>query len=214
MTFELVVIGLCCSLEPIPLTAFILILSTPKGTRNGAGFLAGWLVTLGLVIALTLGLTGGKPLAPSSAPSDAVLAIKITLGTALLLFAWRYHGRPAKPPSQPAWMKRMDRMNVWTAAGVGFLLQPWPLVGAAALAVTEADTSKTADVVSLVAFCLIATLSYLVIEGYALAAPEAARRRLDGIRLWIDGHRRQMIVYLSVAVGLLLISKSAYALWA
>ncbi len=43
MTFDLILIALAVSLYPLPLTAFILVLSAPGGTRTGAGFLTGWL---------------------------------------------------------------------------------------------------------------------------------------------------------------------------
>jgi hypothetical protein len=212
VTFELVIIALCVSLEPIPLTAFILTLSTSKGGKNGAGFLIGWIASLALVIVVTLALTGGKPLAPASTPSTGVLAAKIALGVGLVIFAWQYRRRPAKPHADPAWMKRMDRMSVWTAALLAFLTQPWGLVAGAALSITQANASKADDVATLVIFCVLATLSLLVMEGYVVFAPTAARARLDGLRQWIDTHRKPMIVYLSLIVGFLLISKSAYAL--
>jgi len=212
VTFELVLLGLACSLEPIPLTGFILTLSTKNGTRNGLGFLAGWVLSLAAVVGITLALTAGKPPAPNTAPSTAVLAAKIALGIGLLTFAWHYRRRPQKEQSDPKWMSRMDHMSVWTAALLAFLLQPWGLVSAAALSITQANTSNTSDVLSIVAFCLLATLSLLVMEGYALLAPEAARARLDGLRQWMNNHRQQMIVYLSVIVGVMLISKSAYSL--
>ena len=58
----------------------------------------------------------------------------------------------------------------------------------------------------------MSTASLLIMEGYALLRPEAARDRLDGLRQWMDDHRSQVIVILSVAVGLWLIGKSISAL--
>ena len=43
MVLNLVLIGLAISLEPFPLTAFILLLSSEKGTRKGLVFVLGWL---------------------------------------------------------------------------------------------------------------------------------------------------------------------------
>lgn len=212
MTFDLILIGLACSLEPIPLTGFILVLSTDHGTKKGLFFIAGWLLSLAAVIGLTLAFTAGKPPAPSTAPSEAVLAAKIALGVGLILFALRYHRRAPKQPTTPGWMKRVDHMSVWTAALLAFLLQPWGLVAAGALSITEADTSNASDVASIVLFAFLATAGLLVMEGYALLAPEASRARLNGLREWMNVHRAQVIVLLSVVVGLWLIGKSAYAL--
>ena len=212
LTIDLVLIGLACSLEPIPLTGFILTLSTDHGRRKGLFFLAGWIVSLAVVIGLTLALTDGKPPAASTAPSEGILVAKIVVGAALIVFAWRYRRRAPKEHAPPAWAKRIDHMNVWTAAVLAFLLQPWGLVAAGALSISEADTSKTGDVLAIIAFVFLATVSLLVMEVYAFVNPEAAQARLDGLRQWMNDHRAEVIVYLSVVVGLWLIGKSAYAL--
>ncbi len=133
LTFDLILIGLACSLEPIPLTGFILTISTENGTLKGLFFLAGWLLSLAAVIGLTLIFTSGTPLATGTEPSEAVLAAKILLGLGLILFAWVYPRRAAKEQKQPSWMKSIDHMSVWMAAVLAFLLQPWGLVAAGAL---------------------------------------------------------------------------------
>jgi threonine/homoserine/homoserine lactone efflux protein len=212
MTFDLILIGLACSLEPIPLTGFILTLSTEHGTRKGLFFIFGWLISLAVVIGLTLAFTAGKPPAPSTAPSDAILVAKIVLGLGLIAFALRYRRKPRGEAKEPSWMQRMDHLSVWTAAVLAFLLQPWGLVAAGALSITQADTSQTDAVLSIIAFVILATLGLLVLETYALLAPEASRARLDDLRQWMNVHRTEVIVYLSVAVGLWLIGKSTYSL--
>jgi threonine/homoserine/homoserine lactone efflux protein len=212
VTIDLVLLALCISLEPIPLTGYILTLSTKNGTRNGFGFLVGWVLSLAGVIVLTLAVTGGKPLKPSTVPSNAVLIAKIVFGVALLIFAWRYRQAPEKEHSQPGWMSKMDSMKMWTAAVLAFLLQPWGLVAGAALTITAADASKGSDLATLIVFCVLATISLVAMEGYAILAPEASRARLDGLRSWMDTHRRSMVVYLSAAVGILLITRGTVSL--
>ncbi len=66
MVLDLLLIGLAITLEPFPLTAFILILSAEKGTRKGLAFILGWLACLVVVIAAVVLVTGGKP--PSRRP--------------------------------------------------------------------------------------------------------------------------------------------------
>ena len=108
MVLNLVLIGLAITLEPFPLTAFILLLSAEKGTFKGLAFVLGWLACLVIVLAAVLLTTQGKPPAPSTAPSTAALAIKLALGVALVLYAarkWRRRGIPSKPPT---WMARLD----------------------------------------------------------------------------------------------------------
>ena len=52
MILDLLLIGLVITLEPIPLTAFLLILLSKGGTRKGAAFIFGWLLSLAIVVAL------------------------------------------------------------------------------------------------------------------------------------------------------------------
>ena len=212
MTFDLVLIGLACSLEPIPLTAFILTLSTDHGKRNGLFFLIGWVLSLVVVIAVTLLFTAGKPPAPDTQPATGILVAKIVVGLGLIAFALHYRRRPAKPHSQPAWMKRIDNMSTAAAAVLAFLVQPWGLVAAGALSITQADTSKASDVAAIVVFAFLACVSLFAMEAYAVVAPAAAQARLAGLRQWMDDHRAQVIVYISVIVGLWLIGKSTYTL--
>ena len=74
MLLDLFLIGLVITLEPIPLTAMILVLATERGILKGLGYMLGWLATLVGIVALTVLVTGGKPLIPKSNPSTAALA--------------------------------------------------------------------------------------------------------------------------------------------
>ena len=141
MVLDLVVIGLGITLEPFPLTAFILLLSAEKGIWKGLAFVLGWLACLVIVLAAVLLTTQGKPPAPSTAPSTAALAVKLAFGVALVLYAvrkWRRRGIPSKPPT---WMARLDTVSLWAAAGLAAFLQPWTLVAAGAATITQAKLS-------------------------------------------------------------------------
>jgi hypothetical protein len=116
-------------------------------------------------------------------------------------------GRPRK---QPGWMKRLDRLSLWAAVGLGVFLQPWSLVAAGAATVVQAKLSTAGDWLALVLFCLLATSVFLAMELYAAFAPEAASVRLGQMRTWIDGHTDQAIVVLSLVVGCWLLGNSIY----
>ncbi len=77
MLLDLFLIGLVVTLEPIPLTAMILLLATEGGLLKGLGYVLGWMVTLVAIVALTVLVTGGKPLIPNSNPSTGALAVKL-----------------------------------------------------------------------------------------------------------------------------------------
>jgi threonine/homoserine/homoserine lactone efflux protein len=209
---DLVLIGLGITLEPFPITAFILLLGAEKGTRKGLAYILGWLACLVVVIAAVLLATGGKPPAPDTAPSTAALAVKLTLGLVLILLAaiqWRRRGRPRKPPT---WMARLDRLSLLACAGLAAFLQPWALVAAGAATVTQAKLDTAADWLVLVLFCLLATSSYLYLELYATFTPAAAALRLQKLRAWLDTHTDQVIVAVFLLLGLWLMGKSIFLL--
>jgi threonine/homoserine/homoserine lactone efflux protein len=211
---DLFLIGFVVTLEPIPLTAMILLLATEGGLLKGLGYVLGWMVTLVVIVAVTVLVTGGKPLIPNSNPSTAVLALKLGIGVVLVLIAYRRWGswQSAEPRGQPKWMAGIDRVNPVTAAGLAFLLQPWVLVTAGVATITEAKLSSTLEYVAVFAFCVWCSASYLVMESYAALRPARVKTTLTALLRWITTHRDQVIVFLSLGLGLYLMAKSTYGL--
>ncbi len=215
MILDLIFIGLAITLEPIPLTAFILILMAKGGTRKGAAFIAGWFLSLAIVVGLTVVVTGNKPPKPSTAPSLAALAVKILIGVVLVLIAIRQRrrmGKPKPPKKTPKWQTGLDDMSPWFAIGLAPLTQPWGLVAAGVAVVVEAKLGSWQTYVALAIFCLVATGIYLALEIFALLRPERSQTLLDAVRMWINGHTDQVIIVVSLLLGLWLIGKSVYVI--
>jgi hypothetical protein len=212
VVLDLLLIGLGITLEPFPLIAFLLILSSEKGTRKGLAFILGWLACLVVVIGAVILLTGGKPPAPATAPSTAVLAIKLALGVVLILNAVRQERRRGRPRKTPAWMARLDGVSVWSAAGLAAFLQPWTLVAAGAATVSQAKLSNVWEWLILLLFCLLATSSFLYLELSAAFRPVAADALMKKLRNWLDTHQDQVIIVISLLLGLWLAGKSIYLL--
>ncbi|MFJ8637089.1 GAP family protein [Streptomyces sp. NPDC093568] len=208
MVLDLVVIGTAITLGPLHNSAFILLLTSRRGVRLGLAFLLSWLANLIAVIACVVLLTGGQPPARDSTPSTAVLDAKLALGLALVLYgAYRYH-RPPRPHSPPRWTTRIDDASAITAAGLAWLLQPWALVGAGAATAVDADLSTLASWLALTGYCLLGTLSLVVMEMYVVWAPAVASARLNALRAWLEQHQEQLIVTLSLLFGLWLTARS------
>ena len=212
MVLDLLLTGLAITLEPFPLTAFILILSSEKGTRKGLAFILGWLACLVIVLAAVLLTTGGHPPKSQTSPSTGVLAAKLTIGVVLILLAVRQRRRMGRPRKPPTWMASLDRLSMWSAIGLAVFLQPWALVAAGAATVVDAKLSTAGDYVTLMLFCLLATASFLYLELYAAFAPAAAGARLDRLRTWLDTHRDQVIIVVFLLLGFWLAGKSIYLL--
>ena len=212
MVLSLMLIGLAITLEPFPLTAFILVLSAEKGIWKGLAFILGWLACLVAVIAAVILATGDDPPKPSTAPSTAALAAKLAIGIGLILLAARQRRRMGRPRKPPGWMARLDRLSLWAAAGLAVFLQPWALVGAGAATVVQAKLSTAGDYLTLLLFCLLATSSFLYLQLYAVFAPAKATVRLDRMRTWLDTHQDQVIVLVFLLLGFWLAANSIYLL--
>ncbi|MFJ8014950.1 GAP family protein [Streptomyces sp. NPDC096339] len=212
MVVDLVVIGMAITLGPLHNSGFILLLGSRHGARKGLAFLLSWLANLVVVIACVVLLTGGTPLLHHSAPSTAVVAAKLAIGVGLVMFGVYRFRRPPRPHKPPSWTARIDNASLGTAAALAWLLQPWALVGAGAATAVDADLSSLSDWLVLTAYCLLATLSILAMELYTVRAPDTAHARLDGLRTWLEHHQDQLIVNLSLLVGLWLMASGVYAL--
>jgi len=213
MVLNLVLIGLAITLDPLPLTAFIVVLPSKRGVRKGAAFVFGWLLSLAVVVTVTVLATGNNPPKPSTAPSLAALAVKVAIGVVLVIIAIRHiraRGRPKPPKKPPKWQEHVDTMSPWFALGLAPALQPWGLIGAGAATVVEAKLSSWESFLALFGFCLLASASYLFMEIYTVFRPGQSQALLARFRTWIDTHTDQVIISGSLIVGFWLIGNSLY----
>ena len=213
MTLNLILIGLAISFDPIPLTAYLVLLPSKRGVVKGAAFLFGWLVSLAIVVAITVAATGNNPPRPQTAPTLAALAVKIAIGVALVYIAVRQRrrmGQPKKPKKTPKWQTGVDNMSPWYAIGIAPLVQPWGLIAAGAATVVQAKISSFESFLALFFFCVIASGSYITLELFAGFRPEQSQAFMGQIRKWIDTHTDQVIIIGSLALGFWLIGNSLY----
>ena len=215
MILNLIVIGLAVALDPLPLTAFLVVLPSRRGVRKGAAYVFGWLVSLAAVVTITVLATGNNPPKPSTAPSLAALAVKIVLGAVLVWIAVRHiraRSRPKPPKKPPKWQEHVDSMSPWFALGLAPALQPWVLIGAGAATVVEAKLSSWESFLALFLYCVLASSSYLAMEIYAIVRPAQSQALLRRAQTWIDSHTDQVIIAGSLIIGFWLIADSIYLL--
>ena len=213
LVLNLMLIGLAVALDPLPLTTFLIVLPSKRGTVKGAAFVFGWLVSLAVVVTVTLLATGNNPPKPATVPSLASLAIKIALGVVLVRIAIRHiraRGQPKPPKKPPKWQEHVDSMSPWFALALAPTLQPWVLIGAGAATVVEAKLSSWESFLALFLYCVLASSSYLAMELYAVFRPSQSQALLTKFRTWIDTHTDQGIIVGSLLIGLWLIANSIY----
>ncbi|MFD9356970.1 GAP family protein [Streptomyces sp. NPDC060031] len=230
MVLDLLLIGLAVTLYPLPIMAFVLVVSAPRGVRKGLAFILAWLACLVTVIAIVLCLTGGQPPPPRSPPSIAALGATLVIGVGLIVYSERRRRRrrrtatgPGLPEPSESEMEqpeasgtslssRMDDATGWSAAALAVLLQPWGMVGAAAATVVQADLAHAASYLALMTFCLLATSSLLAMELYMVFWPERAQLALTRLREWLELHKDPAIVLTCLVLGLWLVGRSLYQL--
>lgn len=213
MVLSLVLIGVAIALDPLPLTAFVVVLSAQRGVRKGAAFVFGWLVSLAIVVSVTVAATGNNPPRSSTVPSLAALAVKIVLGLILVWIAvrrYRRMGHPKPPKKPPKWQAHVDTMSPWFAMGLAPALQPWGLIAAGAATVVEAKLSSWESYLTLVLFCVLASASYLAVEIHAAFRFQQSQALLARIRNLIAAHTDQVIILGSLILGFWLIGNSLY----
>jgi hypothetical protein len=210
---NLLIIGLAITLDPLPLTAFFVVLSSRGGVRKGAMFMLGWFISLGIVVAVTVLATGDNPPKTATAPSLTALAVKIAIGVVLVAIAVRQRrrmGRPKPPKKPPKWQTGVDNMSPWFAMALAPTLQPWGLIALGSATVVQANVSNAAEGFALFFFCVLASASYIGLELYAAFRPEESQLLLSRIRKWIDTNTDQVIVVGCLIVGLWFIADSVY----
>ena len=213
LILNLVLIGLAVTLDPLPLTAFLVVLPSKRGTVKGAAFVFGWLVSLAAVVTITVLATGDNPPKPATVPSLAALAVKILLGVVLVWIAVRHiraRNKPKPPKKPPKWQEHVDNMSPWFALALAPTLQPWVLIGAGAATVVEAKLSSWQSFLALAFYCVLASSSYLAMEIYAVVRPAKSQALLTRCRAWIDSHMDQAIIVGSLLIGFWLIGDSIY----
>ncbi|GAA2772170.1 GAP family protein [Streptomyces lavendulae] len=237
MVLDLLLIGLAVTLFPLPIMAFVLVVSGSRGVRNGLAFIFAWLACLVTVMALVLLLTGGQPPPPRSPPSIGALVATLVIGLGLVVYSEHRRRRSrrtatgagaaatapaaaegdaaapeAAPASGSSVTSRMDEATGWSAAGLAVLLQPWGMVSAAAATVVQADLSHAQSFLALMAFCVLATSTLLAMELYMVFSPRKAQSVLLGLRGWLERHKDPAIVVTCLLLGLWLVARSLYQL--
>jgi len=213
VVLDLVLIGVAIALDPLPLTAFLVVLPSKRGVVKGAAFVSGWLVSLAIVVTVTVLATGNNPPEPNTASSMAALAVKIAMGVLLVVIAVRRiraRNRPKPPKKPPKWQEHVDSMSPWFALGLAPALQPWALIGAGAATVVEAKVSSWQSFLALFGFCVLASASYLAMEIYAALRPDKSQALLARLKSWIEAHTDQVIIVGSLILGIWLIARDIY----
>jgi hypothetical protein len=212
---EVLTFGAGVAISPAGIIAVILVLFSRRARVNGPLFLAGWMLALGILVAVVYAISNQSNAGSSNTSSDSVSWLKIALGVGFLLLArreFRKRPQPGVEKEMPKWMKRVDALTPIQALGLGGALgaaNPKNLalaIGAAAglgqLGVSTADA-----VVSLIVFVVVGSLTIAVPVAYHLIGGDKSKAQLEAFKDWLSQHNEAVMAVLFVVFGVALIAK-------
>lgn len=217
---DILPVALGVAISPIPIIAAIIMLLSPRARVTSVGFLLGWVV--GIVLASTIFSLLASVLPGSSgdesSPTKAI--VQIVLGALLLVLAvrnWRKRPKSGEEPEMPKWMRAVDDMSFFAAAGLGVLLSavnPKNLLLAASAGVTIglAGLDAGAAVAAIAVFTVIAACTVAIPVIAYLVAADALRGPLDALRGWLARENAVIMALLLLVLGVVVIGKGVGAL--
>lgn len=198
------------AVSPIPIIAAILMILSKNAGGAAKGFAVGWvagiLVVTG-VMTLLAGMLGGTDREPSTGAS----VVKIILGVALVVLAviqWQERSQT----EVPGWMKAIDTLTPVKALGLGALLsgvnpKNLLLCVSAGVAIGAGGLSAGGDLVAIVVFTLLASVTVLaVVIGYMLAADKLGPM-LDSLREWLQLNNHAVMAIVLLIMGSVVVGK-------
>jgi Sap, sulfolipid-1-addressing protein len=212
----LVPLGLVIALSPITVIPAVLVLQAPRPRPSGLAFLAGWLLGLAALTAISVaasGLLGGLHKSPPTWASW----LRVVLGSALIVFGvYRWLTRHRHSES-PAWMRSFATITPARAATTGavlVLIRPDVLLICvpAGLAIGAGGLGAAGDWIAAGFFVAIAASSVAIpILAYA-----AAGHRLDDtmgrLKDWMDKNNAALMAGILVVIGLMVLYNGIHAL--
>ena len=205
-------IALGTALATLPLIAVPLVLLTRPDRSVLHAFLAGWLA--GFVALGAAAIAFADILRPRGDPAETGLELlRIALGLALILLAWRKWRRrplPGSDPETPGWMRRFDAITPRGAAVIGAALATLNpknavLVISGALAIAAATPGPAAQAGALLVHTLLASAGLLAPLAAVLLLGDRALTALDALRQALARHNATVMAALLLALGLVVI---------
>lgn len=214
---ELLPLAVALAAGPLPIIAVMLILASDNARSKGVAFVGGRLVGLGLFVGAALvifSIIDDPALGHRGHPTPAVSILRIAVGVVLIGLAARmFHRRNAKSNGQPsALVRRVDGLTVRGSFGLGLAITAIDpasisigvLVG---LDIAAARLSVATDVLFVVVFLLLSTVTVTGPVLAYVAGGEAARRWLAGLKGWLLTNEKTVMMVLFVLIGAMLIGR-------
>jgi len=212
----LIPLGLVIALSPITVIPAVLVLQAPRPRPSGLAFLAGWVLGLAALTAVSVAVSGMLGGLHKSPPTWASW-LRVILGSALILFGiYRWLTRHRHTES-PGWMRSFATITPARAGITGAALaviRPDVLLICvpAGLAIGGSGMDVADDWIAAAFFVAIAASTVAIpILAYA-----AAGHRLDDamtrLKDWMDKNNAALMAAILVVIGLMVLYNGVHAL--
>ncbi len=201
---------------PLPIAAVVLLLFSPRARANSLAFLAGWVLGLAAVGAVTLLVAARGDVAGGGSPARWASAVKALLGVGLLFLAYRsFEKRPAKDsePEAPGWMLALAGYSPGKSFGLGALLaganpKNLLLVVGAMTSVAMLGLPPGQTAVVLAVFVLVCSVGVTAPIVYALTGGARARDALTSWEAWLVANNAVVVAVVLLVFGVLVLARS------
>ena len=209
-------LGLVIALSPITIIPAVLVLQAPRPRPAGLAFLAGWVLGLAALTALSVGASGLLGGLDKSPPRWASW-LRVVLGSALILYGvYQWLTRRSHTES-PAWMRSFatitPRRAALTAAAL-VVIRPDVLLICVPAGLAIGGSGLDLPLVWMAAVIFVAVAASTV--AIPILAYAAAGHRLDDplarLKDWMDRNNATLMAALLVAIGLLVLYHGIHAL--
>jgi threonine/homoserine/homoserine lactone efflux protein len=212
---ELFPLAVALACGPLPIIALVLILVSKDARSNGLGFVAGRLIGLSAIVAVTLvifSLIGDPSFGHHGHPSPAVSIARIVIGAALIglgVWKWRKRNEPEEPS---AIAKRVDGLTAGGALRMGVLVcvvDPSCLALGllAGVDIADAKTPIASAIVVAAGFVLVSTISIIIPMLAFLAGGQSAQRKIGAVKDWLLSNEQAVMMVLCFVVGAMLVGR-------
>lgn len=213
---QILPMAVAAGLSPIPIIAVIVMLTTAQARTNGPAFLVGWLIGLGGIGIVVLGVASRAGANSGSQPATWVILAEGALGVLLVIAAGRqFQGRPrsGEESPMPAWMAAVDTFSPGKAIGAGILMSavnPKNLLlsVAAAATIVHSGLAIQQQVVAYLVFVVIATVGVATPIVIYFALGDRAPATLDRMKHWMAQNNAVIMTVLCLIIGVKLLGQA------
>jgi hypothetical protein len=208
------------AISPVPIITVILMLFTPRPRSNGAGFVLGWFLGIGIpalvVFMVDRVINQGDVATP---PSRMALNLRIAVGVILIMVAawnWMHRNKQDVENKKPLLMRVVDSITPWKAILLGFLFadvtnpKNLALTVAGCMAITAGHLSAFGNAIVLTLFTGMASLGVALPVLLFLSGGDAAKLTVEQWRQWLMKHKKGVMALLFFVFGIALLVRGVF----